>query len=540
MAAGSASRTGFHSRRSGRRGGGGCWSCDPHHPRRTHASCARARRRVRSCAWWTRRSGPGAQILDHCLLRECMVGAGAAGRSLRAHPPRHAHRGQGQVGNFVELKKTTLGDGSKVPHPLVHRRRHRGARREHRRRHHHLQLRRRPQAPDPHRGRGLHRQRHDRSSRRITDRCGRIHRRRQRHHPGRARGRPRPRPRPADHQARVGRPSLARDVQRSAPRGPSPPSRWRRRPTGRTDTRAMCGIVGYVGSRDASARHRARDCASWSTAATTPRASRVGATGRLNRRRVRRASSATSRTSLRDEPLAGAFGIGHTRWATHGRPSEENAHPHQDCTGTIVVVHNGIIENYLRAEAARSIAAGHTFITADRHRGRRAPRRSRYYEGDLEDAVRARCSELEGIYALVAPAQATSRRRLMAARNGPPLVVGLGESEHFLASDVPALLAYTRDFVFLDDGDVVVVTPRTARQAHRRRRARRSSGSPSASPGTPCRRRRAATATSCSRRSTSSRAPCATRCRAGSASKRARSISRSWAGRRQSSSGPSA
>jgi glucosamine--fructose-6-phosphate aminotransferase (isomerizing) len=165
--------------------------------------------------------------------------------------------------------------------------------------------------------------------------------------------------------------------------------------------------------------------------------------------------------SRRAEPLRGAFGIGHTRWATHGRPSEENAHPHQDCKGELVVVHNGIIENYL-ALKARLAAAGHKFVTqtdtevvahlVESHLGGRS----------LEEAVRSAPSEMEGIYALVLM-HTREPQTLVAHWRGPPLVVGLGEGEHFLASDIPALLPYTRDFLFLDDGDMVVVTPDKAR-----------------------------------------------------------------------------
>jgi len=164
--------------------------------------------------------------------------------------------------------------------------------------------------------------------------------------------------------------------------------------------------------------------------------------------------------SLRAEPLTGAFGIGHTRWATHGRPSEENAHPHQDCKGKIVVVHNGIIENYLPLKQ-RLVAQGHKFVTQTDTEVI-AHLVESLYKGDLEDAVRRALGELEGIYALVL-LHKDELQKLIGARKGPPLVVGLGEKENFLASDIPALLAYTRDFLFLDDGDVVVVTPESVK-----------------------------------------------------------------------------
>jgi glucosamine--fructose-6-phosphate aminotransferase (isomerizing) len=220
----------------------------------------------------------------------------------------------------------------------------------------------------------------------------------------------------------------------------------------------MCGIVGYVGTRDAvpviveglrRLEYRGYDSAGIA----------VVTKGALERRR-----SVGKLKNLEDSlgaaPLAGDFGLGHTRWATHGRPSEENAHPHQDCTGDLVVVHNGIIENYLELKT-RLAAAGHRFVTQTDTEVV-AHLVESHYRGDLEEAVRLTLQELEGIYALVF-LHRDQPQKLVAARQGPPLVVGLGEGEHFLASDIPALLAHTRDFVFLDDGDVVTVTPQSAR-----------------------------------------------------------------------------
>ena len=221
----------------------------------------------------------------------------------------------------------------------------------------------------------------------------------------------------------------------------------------------MCGIVGYVGTRDAvpviieglrRLEYRGYDSAGVA----------VVDEGRLNRRRsVGKLKNLEE--SLKAEPLRGAFGIGHTRWATHGRPSEENAHPHQDCKGQLVVVHNGIIENYL-ALKSRLAAAGHKFVTQTDTEVVAHLVESHMGSGSLEDAVRRALREMEGIYALVL-LHTTEPQKLVAARRGPPLVVGLGEGEHFLASDIPALLPYTRDFLFLDDGDVVVVTPKSVR-----------------------------------------------------------------------------
>ena len=220
----------------------------------------------------------------------------------------------------------------------------------------------------------------------------------------------------------------------------------------------MCGIVGYVGPRDAvpviveglrRLEYRGYDSAGIAvvTKGSLERRRSVGKLGNLEE-------------ALAAAPLAGDFGLGHTRWATHGRPSEENAHPHQDCSGALVVVHNGIIENYLELKT-RLAAEGHRFVTQTDTEVV-AHLVESHYRGDLEDAVRRTLAELEGIYALVF-LHRDQPQKLVAARLGPPLVVGLGQGEHFLASDVPALLAHTRDFVFLDDGDVVTVTPEAAR-----------------------------------------------------------------------------
>ncbi|HEY7511119.1 MAG TPA: glutamine--fructose-6-phosphate transaminase (isomerizing) [Vicinamibacteria bacterium] len=220
----------------------------------------------------------------------------------------------------------------------------------------------------------------------------------------------------------------------------------------------MCGIVGYVGSRDAvpviveglrKLEYRGYDSAGIA----------VVQNGSLTRRRSV-GKLRNLEESLRADPLKGAFGIGHTRWATHGRPSEENAHPHSDCTGHLVVVHNGIIENYLPLKSKLQ-AAGHRFVTQTDTEVV-AHLVESFYKGSLEEAVRGALRELQGIYALVL-VHRDEPQKLVAARMGPPLVVGLAEGEHFLASDIPALLAHTRDFVFLDDGDVVTVTPSSMR-----------------------------------------------------------------------------
>ncbi len=220
----------------------------------------------------------------------------------------------------------------------------------------------------------------------------------------------------------------------------------------------MCGIVGYVGARDAVSviveglrrlEYRGYDSAGIA----------VVSDGTLQRRRAA-GKLVNLEESLRKDPLAGAYGLGHTRWATHGRPSEENAHPHQDCHGRIVVVHNGIIENYLTLRE-RLAGCGHRFQTQT-DTEIIAHLVEEHYHGSLEQAVRSATAELEGIYSLLFLHQ-SEPQTLVAARSGPPMVIGLGEGEHFLASDIPALLPYTRDFIFLEDGDVATVTPGSAR-----------------------------------------------------------------------------
>jgi glucosamine--fructose-6-phosphate aminotransferase (isomerizing) len=216
----------------------------------------------------------------------------------------------------------------------------------------------------------------------------------------------------------------------------------------------MCGIVGYVGPGDAVGiileglrrlEYRGYDSSGIA----------VVRDGVLERRRSE-GKLKNLEERLRAEPLRGAYGIGHTRWATHGRPSEENAHPHQDCHGRIVVVHNGIIENYLPLKT-RLAAEGHRFVTQTDTEVI-AHLVESHYRGSLEVALRESVAELEGIYALLL-LHSDEPQTLVAARMGPPMVVGLGEGENFVASDVPALLPYTRNFLFLGDGEVATVTP---------------------------------------------------------------------------------
>src|SRR5438093_129517 len=161
--------------------------------------------------------------------------------------------------------------------------------------------------------------------------------------------------------------------------------------------------------------------------------------------------------TLQKNPCQGRFGIGHTRWATHGRPTEENAHPHRDCQGKIVVVHNGIVENYLALKKSL-MAEGHTFVT-ETDTEVIAHLVEKYSNGSLEEAVRKTVRDLTGVYA-IAIISAHEADKIVAARSGPPIVIGLGQEEFFVASDVPAILAHTRDILFLADGELAVLTSR--------------------------------------------------------------------------------
>jgi glucosamine--fructose-6-phosphate aminotransferase (isomerizing) len=219
----------------------------------------------------------------------------------------------------------------------------------------------------------------------------------------------------------------------------------------------MCGIVGYVGERGAveiivdglkRLEYRGYDSAGVAV---------IGPGGGLE---VRRAAGRIKMLEgvLRERPLTGRIGIGHTRWATHGRPSEENAHPHTDCSGTLVVVHNGIMENYLEVKE-RLLAEGHTFRSeTDTEVLAHLVEHHLKSAGRLDRAVKLALGEYRGNYA-VGVVSTAAPDRLVAAKHGAgSVVVGLGRGEMFVASDIPAILGHTRDVVILEDGEVVVVT----------------------------------------------------------------------------------
>src|ERR1700686_5550114 len=228
----------------------------------------------------------------------------------------------------------------------------------------------------------------------------------------------------------------------------------------------MCGIVGYVGKKEVvpiiieglrRLEYRGYDSAG------------IAVAGNGGGLQIRRAEGKLRNLEevIRLNPLDGTYGIGHTRWATHGRPTEENAHPHRDCTGTIVVVHNGIIENYVVLKK-KLIEEGHRFTT-ETDTEVIAHLVEKFFmkpangsRPSLEEAVRKTVGMLTGVFAMAVIA-VDEPNTIIAARNGPPAVIGLGKDEYFLPSDVPAILYHTRDLFFLADGDLAVITPEGVR-----------------------------------------------------------------------------
>jgi len=166
--------------------------------------------------------------------------------------------------------------------------------------------------------------------------------------------------------------------------------------------------------------------------------------------------------ALRQKPLDGTYGVGHTRWATHGRPTEENAHPHRDCTGRLVVVHNGIIENYLQLKDELR-KKDHRFVTeTDTEIIAHLIEEHLKSGANFEEAVRKTVLELRGIFAL-SMLSADEPDTIISARQGPPVVIGIGDGEYFVASDIPAILEHTRDVFFLGDGEIAVMTKDSVR-----------------------------------------------------------------------------
>lgn len=250
-------------------------------------------------------------------------------------------------------------------------------------------------------------------------------------------------------------------------------------------TNTMCGIVGYIGPKPVvpviieglrRLEYRGYDSAGIAVG---------GATDTPNQLELRRAPGKLRNLEavIEKSPIHGTFGIGHTRWATHGRPTEENAHPHRDGTGTLVVVHNGIVENYLSLKHAL-IAKGHKFqsetdteiiahviqdelemaggkpseVSSEGNESEAAITSNAPEVISLDEAVRRAVKRLTGAFA-IGVLSAHSPDTLVAARMGPPAVIGIGEGEFFLASDVPGILHHTRNIHFLQDGEVAILTP---------------------------------------------------------------------------------
>jgi glucosamine--fructose-6-phosphate aminotransferase (isomerizing) len=217
----------------------------------------------------------------------------------------------------------------------------------------------------------------------------------------------------------------------------------------------MCGIVGYIGKRnavpvliDGLKRLEYRGYDSCGIASFIDGSLSIArSTGRIH--------SLEQKIGTTQAVAEGVnYGIGHTRWATHGKPTEENAHPHRDCSGRFIVVHNGIIENYFELKD-RLTREGHIFKTATDTEV--VPHLiESHFRGSLESAVAAAIGELEGIYGLVV-VSTEDPEKIVVTRNGPPIVIGLGHGENFIASDIPALLPFTRDVLFLNDSEMAIV-----------------------------------------------------------------------------------
>src|SRR5579859_6865928 len=235
-------------------------------------------------------------------------------------------------------------------------------------------------------------------------------------------------------------------------------------PDNRKDTRLMCGIIGFVGPQGTDVtsilleglsklEYRGYDSAGIAV---------LTSTGHLEvRRKAGKLANLTASVENGARPHNGSLGIGHTRWATHGRPNDTNAHPHSDCTGVLTVVHNGIIENYaeLRSQLERE---GHTF-RSETDTEVLSHLIERYYFGetnhDLEQSVRLALQVVTGAYAIGVVSSEQPDLLIGARYGGGPLIVGVGEGEQFLASDIPAILKHTRRVLILDEGEIASLRP---------------------------------------------------------------------------------
>jgi glutamine---fructose-6-phosphate transaminase (isomerizing) len=211
----------------------------------------------------------------------------------------------------------------------------------------------------------------------------------------------------------------------------------------------MCGIVGYIGNKQAQPilinalvhlEYRGYDSSGIAV---------KGDSIQVYKDKIR--VNELKKTA----PLfSGNSGIGHTRWATHGEPSQSNAHPHTDCAGQIAIVHNGVISNYQKLKDML-ILEGHNF-TSETDTEVISHLIEKYYHGDIEESVKIALDKLEGSYAIVVLSAGDSK--LIAAKNGNPLIIGVGEKEKIIASDIPALLDYTNRIIYLEDGDIATIT----------------------------------------------------------------------------------
>jgi glutamine---fructose-6-phosphate transaminase (isomerizing) len=216
----------------------------------------------------------------------------------------------------------------------------------------------------------------------------------------------------------------------------------------------MCGIIGYIGDKPVvpvlieglrRLEYRGYDSAGVAV---------VNGHGLEIRRSAGKLGNLEH--VIEGSPITGKYGLGHTRWATHGRPTEENAHPHRDCKDKIVVVHNGIIENYLELKQELQ-SKGHKFVTETDTEVVAHLVEQEWRDDGLEYAVMRAMQRLRGLFAIVL-LSADDPEKIVAVRNGPPVVVGLGDGEWFVASDIPAILQHTRDVTFLNDGEMAIVT----------------------------------------------------------------------------------
>ncbi|HPN93197.1 MAG TPA: glutamine--fructose-6-phosphate transaminase (isomerizing) [bacterium] len=217
----------------------------------------------------------------------------------------------------------------------------------------------------------------------------------------------------------------------------------------------MCGIIGYIGEQTAAdiilsglqkLEYRGYDSAGVA----------IASDGKIERRRCE-GKLVKLANLLRDQPLCGTTGIGHTRWATHGRPTEFNAHPHIDCTGALSVVHNGIIENYLKLKQDL-IAGGHEFRSqTDTEALAHLIEEEMKIDNDIEKALSRALKKVDGAYA-IGVIHKDSPDILLAARKSSPLILGIGDGENFIASDVPAILPYTRSIIYLEDEEIAIIS----------------------------------------------------------------------------------